>query len=68
MLQDLLAKRGFHLIAPERCDLKSRYLEPAGLSDRPLGDVERVAIATSARQMKRPAPPRAGEEVDGDGA
>jgi methyltransferase (TIGR00027 family) len=44
-LEDFLSERGFCLVAPERCDLKSRYLEPAGLADRPLGDVERVAIA-----------------------
>jgi methyltransferase (TIGR00027 family) len=48
-LPDFLAQRGFHLIAAERCDLKSRYLEPTGLADRPLGDVERVAIAESMR-------------------
>jgi methyltransferase (TIGR00027 family) len=47
MLPDFLAKRGFQLTAPERCDLRSRYLEPAGLADRQLGDVERVAIARS---------------------
>jgi methyltransferase (TIGR00027 family) len=44
-LEDFLSERGFHLVDPERCDLKSRYLEPAGLAERPLGDVEFVAIA-----------------------
>jgi methyltransferase (TIGR00027 family) len=48
MLPDFLSKRGFQLEAQERCDLRSRYLEPAGLADRPLGDMERVAIARTS--------------------
>ena len=53
-LPDFLAKRGLQLMAAERCDLRSRYLQPAGLGDRPLGDVERVAIAEKATGNLRP--------------
>jgi methyltransferase (TIGR00027 family) len=34
-------------MSPERCDLRRRYLEPAGLGDRPAGSIEFMAIADS---------------------
>jgi methyltransferase (TIGR00027 family) len=44
-LQEFMSRHGFVLdVSPERCDFRRRYLEPAGLADQPLGDIEHVAI------------------------
>jgi len=42
------AEHGYHLDADlqrERCDLRARYLAPAGLADRALSDAEQMAVA-----------------------
>jgi methyltransferase (TIGR00027 family) len=45
-LARFLKARGFHLLANvEQSDLRSAYLEPRGLGDRPLGEIERLAMA-----------------------
>lgn len=45
-LHDFLAARGFRAAGPpERTDLGTRYLEPAGLPGEPLGGIEHVALA-----------------------
>lgn len=43
---DLLARYGFSVAPPARTDLSQRYLAAAGLADEPLGDIERLVVAT----------------------
>jgi methyltransferase (TIGR00027 family) len=48
-LQAFLEAHGYRLcVPPERCDLRRRYLEPAGLGDLPLGEIELLAVAETA--------------------
>jgi methyltransferase (TIGR00027 family) len=45
-LDGFLENHGFHLEANvEQGDLRAAYLEPRGLGDRPLGEIERLAVA-----------------------
>ncbi len=47
-LPEFLERHGWRLCPPpERYDLRRRYLEPAGLGDAPLGDIEFLAAAES---------------------
>ncbi len=47
-LESFLEHSGYRLLPPlERLDLRRRYLEPAGLGDKPLGGIELMAAAES---------------------